>query len=102
MVENPPASVGDMGSSPGPGSSHTPQLLSTHAIESMLHGTESPARSEQDSVQPEILFFKRCLKNKVKYVLECPHIKGRLFKPKNPDICPLAHYQSILLISPKG
>ena len=74
----------------------TPQLLSTQAVESMLHGTENPTRSEQDSVQPEILFFKGCLKNKVEiskywnaHILKADYsnLKSRFMSP-----CTLAKY----------
>ena len=67
VVKNLPASVGDMGSSPGLGISHMlwsswackPQLLKPMRLEPVLrykrsHCDEKPAHSKEDPVQPKI------------------------------------------------
>ena len=45
VVENPPASAGDTGSSPGPGRSHMPQSSQAHAPQLLsLHSTAREQR----------------------------------------------------------
>ena len=58
MVKHLPANARDMGSIPGVGRSHKPQLLKPTCLELMLHkrghGSEKPKLSKKDPTQPKI------------------------------------------------